>query len=38
MATGARVDPYAGFNFTVEIDGVTTAGSTSAAGSTARPT
>jgi phage tail-like protein len=26
MPTGARVDPYAGFNFTVEIDGVTTAG------------
>ena len=26
MATGDRIDPYAAFNFTVEIDGVTTAG------------
>ncbi len=26
MPTGARNDPYASFNFTVEIDGVTTAG------------
>jgi phage tail-like protein len=26
MATGDRVDPYAGFNFTIVIDGVTTAG------------
>ena len=26
MATGERDDPYAGFNFTVEIDGVTIAG------------
>lgn len=26
MPTGERVDPYAAFNFTVEIDGVTTAG------------
>jgi phage tail-like protein len=34
MATGDRVDPYAGFNFTVEIDGVTTAGFTEATGMT----
>src|SRR3984957_1189421 len=26
MATGARVDPYRGFNFLVEIDGITQAG------------
>jgi phage tail-like protein len=26
MATGDRIDPYAAFNFTVEIDGVTAAG------------
>jgi phage tail-like protein len=30
--TGERVDPYAAFNFTVEIDGVTTAGFTEASG------
>jgi phage tail-like protein len=32
MATGDRIDPYAGFNFTVEIDGVTTAGFTEVSG------
>src|SRR6185369_8261549 len=26
MATGERVDPYRGFNFLVEIDGITQAG------------
>lgn len=26
MATGSRVDPYRGFNFLVEIDGITQAG------------
>ncbi len=26
MATGDRVDPYLGFNFLVEIDGITRAG------------
>jgi len=26
MATGGRLDPYASFNFSLEIDGVTTAG------------
>src|SRR5258708_39853626 len=26
MATGQRVDPYRGFNFLVEIDGITQAG------------
>ena len=26
MATGTRVDPYRGFNFLVEIDGITQAG------------
>lgn len=25
MATGERIDPYAGFNFLVEIDGITRA-------------
>jgi len=32
MPTGARNDPYASFNFTVEIDGVTTAGFSEASG------
>jgi|SRR5438132_11997673 len=32
MPTGSRVDPYAGFNFTVEIDGVTAAGFAEASG------
>ena len=26
MATGSRTDPYGGYNFLVEIDGVTQAG------------
>jgi phage tail-like protein len=34
MATGDRVDPFAQFNFMVEIDGVTRAGFTEASGLT----
>jgi len=26
MATGSRTDPYSGYNFLVEIDGITQAG------------
>jgi phage tail-like protein len=32
MATGARTDPYRGFNFMVEIDGITQAGFQEASG------
>jgi phage tail-like protein len=32
MATGDRTDPYAAFNFTIEIDGVTAAGFNEASG------
>jgi len=32
MATGSRVDPYRGFNFRVEIDGITQAGFQEAGG------
>jgi phage tail-like protein len=32
MATGSRVDPYRGFNFLVEIDGITQAGFTEVTG------
>lgn len=32
MPTGDRIDPYAAFNFTIEIDGVTAAGFNEASG------
>jgi phage tail-like protein len=34
MPPSGRIDPFAGFNFLVEIDGVTTAGFTSVSGLT----
>ena len=32
MATGERIDPYRGFNFRVEVDGITRGGFREAAG------
>ena len=38
MATGTRVDPYRGFNFLVEIDGITQAGFQEVSGLDRAPT